>query len=211
MPGKMARSGPRPSVRVTRGAGNGQHLASVLLQGRKGVNIHASSGVIRGIPDEASTWGVRIMQDSTLAYRPARILRAAKAIARRIPHKTLGQRRRSSRLHGGRLASFYLFRFRNSKNRCTSALLYLFRSWQNELINYCGKVKRGSAHGKAHCSFQIRAIGRLGSVWPDCSLTPLSLSSHRFIRAITFYGTNIGVNDLTERFCPKRRGFAASN
>ena len=126
-------------------------------------------------------------------------------------YKTLGQRRRSSRLHGGRLASFYLFRFRNSKNRCTSALLYLFRSWQNELINYCAKVKRGSAHGKAHCSFQIRAIGRLGSVWPDCSLTPLSLSSHRFIRAITFYGTNIGVNDLTERFCPKRRGFAASN
>ena len=29
MPGKMARSDPRPSVRVTRGAGSGQHLASV--------------------------------------------------------------------------------------------------------------------------------------------------------------------------------------
>ena len=94
---------------------------------------------------------------------------------------TLGQRQRSSRLQGGRLASFYLFRSRKSKNRCTSAPVYLFRSWQNELINYCAKVndrKRGSAHGKAHCSFQIRAIGRLGSVWPDCSLTPLSLSSH---------------------------------
>src|SRR5262245_55408210 len=29
MPGKMARSDPRPSVRVTRGVGSGQHLASV--------------------------------------------------------------------------------------------------------------------------------------------------------------------------------------
>ena len=33
MPGKMARSDPRPSVRVTRGVGSGQHLASVLQEG----------------------------------------------------------------------------------------------------------------------------------------------------------------------------------
>src|SRR5215831_12180099 len=33
--GKMARSDPRPSVRVTRGAGSGQHLASVLQEGRE--------------------------------------------------------------------------------------------------------------------------------------------------------------------------------
>src|SRR5262249_42960759 len=35
MPGKMARSDPRPSVRVTRGAGSGQHLASVLQEAGK--------------------------------------------------------------------------------------------------------------------------------------------------------------------------------
>ena len=39
MPGKMARSDPRPSVRVTRGAGSGQHLASVLQEGRENANI----------------------------------------------------------------------------------------------------------------------------------------------------------------------------
>ena len=33
-----------------RAAGSHPHLASVLLQGRKSANIHASSGVIRGIP-----------------------------------------------------------------------------------------------------------------------------------------------------------------
>ena len=35
MPGKMAGSEPRPNVRVTRGAGSGQHLASVLQEGRE--------------------------------------------------------------------------------------------------------------------------------------------------------------------------------
>ena len=37
-------------VRASRAAGRHPHLASVLLQGRKSANIHASSGVIRGIP-----------------------------------------------------------------------------------------------------------------------------------------------------------------
>jgi hypothetical protein len=41
MPGKMARSDPRPSVRVTRGAGSGQHPASVLQEGRENANIDA--------------------------------------------------------------------------------------------------------------------------------------------------------------------------
>src|SRR6266446_6612879 len=43
----------RPStiVRAARAAGSHPHLASVLLQGLKGANIYASSGVIRGIPD----------------------------------------------------------------------------------------------------------------------------------------------------------------
>ena len=46
MPGKMARSDPRPSVRVTRGAGSGQHLASVLQEGRGNANIDAGLGFI---------------------------------------------------------------------------------------------------------------------------------------------------------------------
>src|SRR5262245_14748015 len=46
MPGKMARSDPRPSVRVTRGAGSGQHLASVLQEGRENASIGAGLGFI---------------------------------------------------------------------------------------------------------------------------------------------------------------------
>jgi hypothetical protein len=46
MPGKMARSDPRPSVRVTRGAGSGQHPASVLQEGRENANIDAGLGFI---------------------------------------------------------------------------------------------------------------------------------------------------------------------
>ena len=41
MPGKMPGSDPRPSVRVIRGAGSGQHLASVLQEGRENANIDA--------------------------------------------------------------------------------------------------------------------------------------------------------------------------
>jgi len=41
---------PSTIVRASRAAGRHPHLASVLLQGRKSANIHASSGVIRGIP-----------------------------------------------------------------------------------------------------------------------------------------------------------------
>ena len=39
MPGKMARSDPRPSARVTRGAGSGQLLASVLQEGRENATL----------------------------------------------------------------------------------------------------------------------------------------------------------------------------
>ena len=46
MPGKMARSDPRPGARVTRGAGSGQHLASVLQEGRENANIDAGLGFI---------------------------------------------------------------------------------------------------------------------------------------------------------------------
>jgi ABC-type amino acid transport substrate-binding protein len=48
-PGKMPRSDPRPSVRVIRGAGSGQHLASVLQEGRENANIDAGLGFIWGI------------------------------------------------------------------------------------------------------------------------------------------------------------------
>src|SRR5215831_9201326 len=57
----MARSDPRPSVRVTRGAGSGQHLASVLQEGRENANIDAgwdSSGESRfkGPPLPPARW-----------------------------------------------------------------------------------------------------------------------------------------------------------
>ena len=45
----MPRSNPRPSVRVIRGAGSGQHLASVLQEGRENANIDAGSGFVWGI------------------------------------------------------------------------------------------------------------------------------------------------------------------
>ena len=44
--GKMARSDPRPSVQITRGAGSGQRLASVLQEGRENANIDAGLGFI---------------------------------------------------------------------------------------------------------------------------------------------------------------------
>jgi len=49
MPGEMARSDPRSSARVTRGAGSGRHLASVLQEGRENANIDAALGFIWGI------------------------------------------------------------------------------------------------------------------------------------------------------------------
>jgi hypothetical protein len=45
----VARSDPRPSARVTRGAGSGRHLASVLQEGRENANIDAALGFIWGI------------------------------------------------------------------------------------------------------------------------------------------------------------------
>jgi hypothetical protein len=55
MPGKMARSDPRPRVWVTRGVGSGQHLASVLQEGRENANIDARSGFIWRISDNGTT------------------------------------------------------------------------------------------------------------------------------------------------------------
>ena len=53
MPGKMAGSDPRPSVRITRGAGSGQHLASVLQEGWENANIDAGLGFIWRISVQA--------------------------------------------------------------------------------------------------------------------------------------------------------------
>jgi hypothetical protein len=56
MPVKIARSAPRPAFGLLELLVAIQHLASVLLRGRKSANIHASSGVIRGIPAPALIW-----------------------------------------------------------------------------------------------------------------------------------------------------------
>jgi hypothetical protein len=52
MPGEMARSDPRPSVRVTRGPGSGQRLASVLQERRENAKIDAGLGFIWRISDK---------------------------------------------------------------------------------------------------------------------------------------------------------------
>ena len=46
MPRKMTRSDPRPGVRVIRGAGSSQHLASILQEGRENANIDAGLGFL---------------------------------------------------------------------------------------------------------------------------------------------------------------------
>jgi DDE family transposase len=56
MPGKMARSDPRPGVRVIRGAGSSQHLASVLQEGRQNANIDAGLGFIWRISVKTSSF-----------------------------------------------------------------------------------------------------------------------------------------------------------
>jgi hypothetical protein len=73
MPGKMARSDPRPSVRVTRGVGSGQHLASVLQEGRENANIDAGLGFIWRISVKviASTYqrrGLGLQSDGARCY-----------------------------------------------------------------------------------------------------------------------------------------------
>src|SRR5215471_7764511 len=55
MPEKMPRSDPRPSVRVTRGVGSGEHLASVLQECRENANIDAGLGFIRRISASGAT------------------------------------------------------------------------------------------------------------------------------------------------------------
>ena len=79
MPGKMARSDPRPSVQVTRGAGSGQHLASVLQEGRENANIDAGLGFIwrisvhfSGRPSACRCNQLRTYARAMPAARPAR-------------------------------------------------------------------------------------------------------------------------------------------
>jgi hypothetical protein len=59
MPREMARSDSRPNARVTRGAGSGQHLASVLQEGRENANIDAGLGFIWRISVNTSVVGAR--------------------------------------------------------------------------------------------------------------------------------------------------------
>ena len=92
MPGKMARSDPRPSVRVTRGAGSGQHLASVSQDGRENANIDAGLGFIWRISDYDKAVGQALGEASKELRDEIAALRRELATARnRI--KALEQRR----------------------------------------------------------------------------------------------------------------------
>src|SRR6516164_4618103 len=77
MPGKMARSDPRPSVRVTRGVGSGQHLASVLQEGRENANIDAGLGFIWRISVHCSKCKVCLMELWQATLRRETIARPA--------------------------------------------------------------------------------------------------------------------------------------
>jgi hypothetical protein len=68
MPGKMARSDPRPSVRITRGAGSGQHLASVLQENRENAIIDAGLGFIWRISVKNNTKHVAATTEYVLVY-----------------------------------------------------------------------------------------------------------------------------------------------
>src|SRR5260221_10054364 len=63
---------PSTIVRAARAPGSHPHLASVLLQGRKSANIHASSGVIRGIPAERCQSGRRPRMATLTVFRTMR-------------------------------------------------------------------------------------------------------------------------------------------
>jgi hypothetical protein len=76
MPGKMARSDPRLSVRVTQGAGSGQHLASVLKEGRENANSDAGLGFIWRISAnvELGRGLVILVNRGCLFEKPSKIL-----------------------------------------------------------------------------------------------------------------------------------------
>ena len=63
MPGKMARSDPSTKRSGYRGAGSGQHLASVLQEGRENANIDAGLGIhlenlgVDKLDLSSSNWG----------------------------------------------------------------------------------------------------------------------------------------------------------
>src|SRR5262249_37792348 len=88
MPGKMAGSDPRPSVRIIRGAGSGQHLASVLQEGQENANIDARLGFIwrisapsRIAPRRGALHFVRRLH----SYSPTSRVRASSASTPRLP------------------------------------------------------------------------------------------------------------------------------
>jgi hypothetical protein len=114
MPGKMARSDPRPSVRVARGAGSRQHLASVLQEGRENANIDAGLGFIwrisaKGIrkipppsPHDPTSMTAR---GKTLRAHPARHHRCQPAVScRSSPMTVVRQINSNTSSDGGGLA-----------------------------------------------------------------------------------------------------------
>jgi len=87
MPGKMARSAPRPSVRVTRGARSGQHLASVLQEGRESANIDAGLGFIRRISVETIPVSASELIDDIIAYELQHGAPGAGSVSERVLRK----------------------------------------------------------------------------------------------------------------------------
>lgn len=80
---------PSTIVRAARAAGSHPHLASVLLQGRKSANIHASSGVIRGIPGKLSYGHAGIGSTNHLTGELFKMLAGTPEIVQ-VPYRGMG-------------------------------------------------------------------------------------------------------------------------
>ena len=107
MPGKMARSDPRPGVRVTRGAGSGQHLASVLQEGRQnaniGIHLENLGSSVRRRCSALSSWFTRLVRSAISLFnaviRPRAKMLSSATKKEPSPLTTAGGRSRSNKKH----------------------------------------------------------------------------------------------------------------
>jgi hypothetical protein len=187
MPGKMARSDPRPSVRITRATGSGQHLASVLQEGRESANIDAGLGFIWRISAKLSDRKLNPLPpsqrlgDSSVELR-SRLNQPFFGI--RPPN--FGATSKVLASPWGHLASFYLFQSPNQKidvNRHPSTCSGLGK--MNQLISVPGlMIGRGVAR-MARCTAASKSAR--SAVWRPSSRT--FPSSTAFISVATSLAT----------------------
>src|SRR5215510_13182038 len=163
MPGKMARSDPRPSVRVTRGVGSGQHFASVLQEGRENANIDAGLGFI---------WRISVNgRRSHIGFsKPPKTLRFCIVdVSQIVPNPRLVwhgfgtdlARRANLSNPYPRLAAAADLAFLTSLRRC--AMLPPSGSWRAGHVDYLACLPdrvHGRHNGRQQCSGPLVVAGR---------------------------------------------------